>query len=90
MGLFSRKPKLHSCVFCSEVVVDESVTIWEHYATHLIGVTDNNGNEAFTFECPHCGLMDEAWGGGRPDPSSNGVSAMFVHLMQRHGVNLIN
>jgi len=89
MGLFSRKPQWHSCFFCSELVADERSAIWEHYKTHLIEVTDNNGHRAFTFECPRCGLMDEAWGGGRPDPESNGTSAIFVHLMQRHGIDLI-
>lgn len=90
MGLFSRQPKLRSCFFCSELVVDEKSATWDHYRTHLIEVTDSNGNRAFTFKCPRCGLMDEAWGGGRPDPSVNGVSAIFVHLMQRHGINLLS
>lgn len=90
MGIFSRKPKLHTCLFCSETVVDERSDMWEHYKIHLIEVTDNNGNRAFTFECPRCGLMDQAWGGGRPNPAFNGVSAIFVHFMQSHGTNLIS
>ena len=86
--LFSRKPKLHTCFFCSELLVDDPVAQYEHYQTHLIEVTDNNGNRAFTFKCPQCGLMDQAWGGGRPDPASNAYSGICVHLKQRHGVNL--
>lgn len=89
MGLFSRKPKLHTCFFCSELVVDEHSARTEHYKTHLIEVTDNNGHRAFTFQCPRCGPMDQAWGGGRPDPEGNGVNAIFVHLMERHSINLI-
>ena len=85
--LFSRKPKLHNCFFCSEAVENSAKT--EHYKTHLIEVTDNNGQRAFTFECPRCGMMDQAWGGGRPDPEGNGVNAIYVHLLQHHNLNLI-
>jgi hypothetical protein len=88
MGLFTRKPKLHTCFFCSELVA-EGGAIGEHYKTHLIEVTDNNGYRAFTFKCPRCGPMDQAWGGGRPDPESNGVIAIFGHLLQQHGIDLI-
>lgn len=84
---FSRKPKLHTCFFCSELVADDRPSKRAHYKTHLIEVTDNNGQRAFTFECPRCGMMDQAWGGGRPDPESNGVNAIFVHLMQSHSVH---
>lgn len=89
MGLFSRSPKPHTCFFCSENVVDERAPRMEHYKKHLIEVTDNNGHRAFTFHCPRCGLMDQAWGGGRPDPESNGVNALFLHLMERHHVNVL-
>jgi hypothetical protein len=87
LSLFSRKPKLHSCFFCSEQV--EYPTKDAHYRTHLIEVTDNNGQQAFTFKCPRCGLMDQAWGGGRPNPEFNGVNAIYVHLMQSHNLDLI-
>jgi hypothetical protein len=84
MGLFSKQPKLHTCVFCSEAVPDESQSKHEHYKTHLIEVTDNNGHQAYTFECPRCGLMDQAWGGGRSHPQESAVSAIAVHFMERH------
>lgn len=84
--LFSRKPKLHTCFFCSKAV--EDATKLEHYRDHLIEVTDDENRRAFTFECPRCGLMDRAWGGGRPDPEANGVNAIAVHLMQNHHVFL--
>ena len=85
MGLFSKKPKLHSCVFCSELVPDETSSKMDHYETHLIEVTDNNGHQAYTFECPRCGMMDQAWGGGRSHPKSNATAAIGVHFMERHG-----
>jgi hypothetical protein len=87
--LFGRKPKLHTCFFCSELIPDDHLEREAHYRTHLIQVTDNNGYEAYTFKCPRCGLMDMAWGGGRRDPQSNGVIAIYAHLMQRHNVNMI-
>jgi hypothetical protein len=86
MPFFRRGPKLKECFFCDAVIEDEPIGRYEHYQTHLIEVTDNNGHRAFTFECPTCGLMTEAWGGGRPNPESNATSAMQVHLMQRHGI----
>lgn len=84
MSLFSRKPKLHTCVFCSDLVPEDSLSKYEHYETHLIEVTDNNGHQAFTFKCPQCGLMDQAWGGGHSNPQSNAVAAIGVHFMERH------
>ena len=88
-ALFERKPKLHTCLFCSELVVsDDPLAMREHYRTHLIEVTDNNGQRAFMFRCPLCGPMDSAWGGGRPDPVGNGVSAIFGHLLFSHGVRV--
>jgi hypothetical protein len=86
MGLFSSKSKTLSCFFCSAEV--EKPTIMDHYRVHLIPVTDNDGQQAYTFECPRCGAMDLAWGGGRPNPMSNATSAMGVHLMERHGIPL--
>ena len=85
MGLFSKRPKWHTCVFCSESVNDDRSSKQEHYETHLIEVTDNNGQQAFTFECPKCGLMDQAWGGGRSHPKSNAFAGIAVHYMERHG-----
>lgn len=83
MPLFARKPKTETCFLCSHEV---DVPLMEHYKEHLLAVRDNNGNEAFTFECPRCGLMDQAWGGGRSNPASNATSAIAVHLMQRHSI----
>ena len=85
--LFSRKPKLHTCFFCSVLMVDEILAKKEHYQTHLIEVTDNNGHTAFTFKCPRCGVMDQAWGGGRPFPEEAGANAIFAHLMLKHGMH---
>jgi hypothetical protein len=84
MALFSRKPKLHTCFFCSEPV-PEGIAMRNHYEKHLMEVTDNNGHQAYTFNCPRCGVMDQAWGGGRPDPQGKAVSALFVHLATSHG-----
>jgi hypothetical protein len=84
MGLFSSKPKLETCFFCSELVA-EGIATRNHYETHLIQVTDNNGHQAYTFNCPRCGLMDQAWGGGRSDPKGSALSALYLHLAQRHG-----
>jgi hypothetical protein len=85
--LFARKPKIHSCFFCAQEI--EDATKLRHYKTHLLEVVDNNGHRAFTFECPKCGLMDQAWGGGRPDPEGNGVNAIAAHLLMQHRVDLI-
>lgn len=85
MPLFSRKPKARTCFLCSQAV-DSDLT--EHYTTHLIPVTDNNGHAAYTFECPRCGLMNQAWGGGRIDPQNNATAAIVVHLMERHSISL--
>jgi hypothetical protein len=84
--LFSRRPKLRDCFVCSQAV--EESLLFAHYKSHLIEVTDNNGQQAFTFECPRCGLMDQAWGGGRPDPESNGAIALQAHLMLKHSVRM--
>jgi hypothetical protein len=87
MGIFGRKPKTaphHSCRFCSEIVPVTGSEKREHYKTHLIKVTDNNGLEAYTFKCPQCGPMALSWGGGRPSPKDNAVSAIAVHYMERH------
>src|SRR3954452_7778334 len=83
--LFKKKSKLHSCFFCAQLV--EPAAKREHYSSHLIEVTDENGDRAFTFECPRCGLMDRAWGGGRPDPEANGFNAIAAHLMMSHHVD---
>ena len=85
MGIFSRKPKAtpqHTCRFCSQTLdVSEKR---EHYKTHLLKVTDNNGLEAYTFQCPRCGPMALSWGGGKPSPKDNAVAAIAVHFMERH------
>lgn len=84
MGLFTRRPKTVICFFCHDAV--EQPAIITHYRDHLIEVTDNNGLTAYTFECPKCGMMDLAWGGGKPDP--RGVAAVSVagHLIERHRI----
>ena len=85
MGLFGKKgPKLHTCRICSELVPDEKQAKQDHYVSHLIEVTDNNGHKAYTFKCPKCGLMDSAWGGGRSDPVMIGHAAILSHFMQSH------
>jgi hypothetical protein len=86
MALFARKPKLRDCFLCSEAV--EESALFTHYETHLIEVTDIEGRRAFTFHCPRCGPMDQAWGGGRPDPESNAAMAIAAHLMMQHRVRL--
>jgi hypothetical protein len=82
MALFARKPKLRDCFFCSEAVEESALPI--HYRTHLIEVVDVEGRRAFTFQCPSCGLMDQAWGGGRPDPEGNAATAVQGHLLMKH------
>ena len=84
MGLFKRKPRLHTCAFCSEEVPDERMAKHGHYKTHLLEVTDDNGHAAYTFDCPRCGLMDMAWGGGRPHPRDVAVAGIATHFMERH------
>ncbi|UOZ03544.1 hypothetical protein [Amycolatopsis sp. WQ 127309] len=86
MGLFGGKPQATSCFFCSVDV--EKSGLMAHYSIHLIEVVDNNGRQAYTFTCPRCGTMDQAWGGGRPNPLSNATSAVAVHLMDRHSIPL--
>lgn len=85
MGFFSRgptPPELRPCLICSEEHPNELAD--EHYKTHLISVTDNNGYAAFTFECPRCGPMPLAWGGGKNDPYPAPLAAIKVHMMERH------
>ena len=86
MGFLGKKkqPKLHTCVFCSDLVPGDSPSKTEHYKTHLIEVTDNDGLQAFTFICPHCGPMDLAWGGGKPDPQGTAVGALQGHYINQH------
>lgn len=84
MGLFG--PKMTTCYLCSNPVPKPELQ--QHYQTHLIEVIDNNGHEAYTFRCARCGLMDQAWGGGRSDPASIAAAAITVHGMERHGVSM--
>jgi hypothetical protein len=87
--LFSRKPKLESCFFCSELV--EKDDLLKHYETHVFEVTDVNGDRAYTFKCPRCGTMDQAWGAGRPDDSARfkAACAVATHLMQSHSIAMV-
>jgi hypothetical protein len=89
MALFSRKPKHEGCFFCSEAV--EKPALLKHYETHVFAVTDENGDRAYSFECPRCGAMDRAWGAGRPDDSARfkAAAAIAVHLMQSHSVPML-
>ena len=57
---------------------------YQHYETHLIEVTDNNGLTAYTFICPRHGGMDLAWGGGKTNPKGVAVSAITAHFLQAH------
>ena len=85
-ALFSRKPKMTTCFMCSQAVAKDELQT--HYATHVFEVVDENGERAYSFECPRCGVMDRAWGAGRPDDSARlrAASAVAVHLMQSHSV----
>jgi hypothetical protein len=85
MPLFGRKSKIRTCFLCSQAVDSD---LEEHYTTHLIPVTDNNGHAAYTFECPQCGLMDRAWGGHSSDPKGNARAGLILHLMERHNIEL--
>lgn len=82
--LSKKKPKLQACVFCSELIPGDRPSKEEHYKTHLIEVTDNNGHQAFTFKCPRCGPQDMSWGGGKSDPQSIAAVAIVGHYLQRH------
>jgi len=87
--LFGKKsPRTITCPFCSEQVEDSSDAKMAHWETHLIPVTDNNGQLAFAFECPRCGPSDLAWGGGRPEEVARSTAAagVAVHVMERHGI----
>ena len=90
MPLFSKRPelpKLIACPFCSaQVVIDESR--YEHWETHLIAVTDDNGDRAYIFECPLCGPSDLAYGARKPDAAARHAAAYVVdiHVSQRHGL----
>jgi hypothetical protein len=85
MSLFGRKSKIRTCFLCTQAV---DADLEAHYTTHLIAVTDNNGNAAYTFKCPRCGLMDRAWGGQSSDPKSNARAGIILHLMERHHIDL--
>jgi len=84
MGFLSRKPKLKTCFYCSDLF--EESQEFEHYRTHLIEVTDVNGDQAFTFSCPRCGQMDSAWGAQKHDPEGIAAIAMKGHLMMAHRI----
>lgn len=79
-ALFRRKQKLHTCVLCSALVPDELGEKMEHYQRHLIPVTNDAGEPAFTFSCPRCGPSDLAW--TREHAAYAGIA---VHQMERHG-----
>jgi hypothetical protein len=87
MGMFKSRPKIRSCYLCRTPILELGLT--DHYQTHLIEVTANNGYQAYTFECDRCGgPMDQAWGGGRSNPKDSATAAIQVHGMQQHSVPL--
>jgi hypothetical protein len=83
----NKKPKVVSCFLCSQPI-EEHGEISHYKKEHLIPVTDNNDQRAYTFECPQCGLMDRAWGGGSPDTSAQSNAAMMInhHVKNHHGI----
>lgn len=82
MGLFGPKatPAL-VCPLCDEGVEDAKVPKAEHLSQHLVRVVDIHDREAFTFECPKCGVFESSW--NNPDRTR---MALFGHLMQ-HGIS---
>lgn len=82
MGLFGPKkiPAL-VCPLCHGEVVDASDQKVQHLSQHLLKVVDINDRDAFTFECPKCGVFEGSWNDARRTSM-----ALFGHLMQ-HGIS---
>ena len=81
------KNKTITCLVCSQAVpIGES---FSHEKAHMIAVTDNNDQRAYTFKCPRCGPMDRAWGGGREEEAAreDAVQALRIHFMAEHGIS---
>lgn len=88
MGLFSSKPKQVTCPCGVEFPNGEDFAHWD---THLVEVVANNGQPAFAFDCPSCGMSAEAWGHEDLEPDKKrlrGRAAMATHMMQRHRIGL--
>jgi hypothetical protein len=85
MGLFSKKPTLIACIFCSDAVVKEDM--YEHWGGHLREVEANVGGRGFTFDCPMCGPAPKCWGVGDDDEFAKAQAALAIdgHLLDRHG-----
>lgn len=80
-----KKPEIVSCFFCSQDF--ENYALKSHYKEHLIQVTDNDGQTAYTFRCPKCGMMDMAWGGRSLNDNAAQTTAAFAiayHLDKEH------
>jgi hypothetical protein len=91
MGLLNRKPTTPPtviCPWCSKELPVEGSSKMDHWETHLIQVTDNNGDRAFIFRCP-CGVEDGAWGAGESLDKAKfrGACGIAAHLMERHGIS---
>lgn len=84
MGLFDRKPRLDTCVICSELIAQDQLR--EHYEEHVIPVTDENGDRAYTFECPRCGKCPRAFGARKPDHIAREDAARMLaaHVSMGH------
>jgi hypothetical protein len=77
MGLLSRKPKLDSCLVCSELV--EQGQMSKHLEQHVVAVTDENGDRAYTFECPRCGGFPRAYGARKPEQQARAEAAFIFN-----------
>lgn len=93
MGLFSSKPKQPKMVTCpcGTSLSDDLEAKQAHWDSHLVEVVANSGQPAFAFDCPQCGMSDQAWGAedqGERTKRERAQAAMSLHMMQRHGIGL--
>ncbi len=82
-------PNAIPCPFCSSQVPVDS-NRYSHWESHLIAVTDNNGDRAYIYRCPQCGPSDLAYGAGKSEPQARRHAAYVVdvHVEQRHGLRV--
>lgn len=88
MGLFSSKPKQVNCPCGAGFPENEKN---QHWGTHLVEVVADNGQPAFAFDCPTCGMSSQAWGHEDSSPAtkrSRAQAAMGLHMMERHRISL--
>lgn len=89
MGLFSSKPKQVTCPCGASFPKDHD---WlTHWDTHLVEVTATNGQPAFAFDCPHCGMSSQAWGADASNERHKryrAQAAMALHMQDRHNFDL--